>query len=92
MCGQQKKPLECLSRKLLELRGGVRESRGQEAGEGGESASRTQLLLLRKDASAKNPEFSFLALTQGGSSGQKNSDCDLSNETGMHATASTTLV
>lgn len=27
MCGQQKKPLECLSRKLLELRGGVREQR-----------------------------------------------------------------
>lgn len=45
---------------------GWSKSRGQEAGEGGESASRTQLLLLRKDASAKYPEFSFLALTQGG--------------------------
>lgn len=68
-----------------ELRGGVGESRGQEAGEGGESASRTQLLLLRKDASAKCPEFSFLVLTQVGSSGpKKNSGCNLFDETGVH--------
>lgn len=29
---------------------------GQEAGEGGESASRTQLLLLRKDPAANCPD------------------------------------
>lgn len=41
---------------------------------------------------SKYPEFSFLALTQGGSSGQKNSDRDLSGGTGSHATDSPSLV
>lgn len=49
------------------MRGGVGEGRGeeavalsdqgQEAGEGGESASRTQLLLLRKGPAASGPKL-----------------------------------
>lgn len=54
----------CEYEELTEMRGGVRgeetlalSDQGQEAGEGRESASRTQLLLLRKGPPASCPEL-----------------------------------